>query len=133
MGKPYILVVDDDQNVAKLICEHLENQGYRVTYCTDAAQALLQAEGLRIGLLITDIVMPTFGTGIDVYKNLRNHPFLPKNLPIIFLTGLKADQARPLVPLSDPRVRLLHKPTSLQNLMQAIQELTGGNLKPAGS
>ena len=123
MAKPYILVVDDDAAVANLVCEHLERQGYRVTHCTDAVQAVLQAEGLKVGLLILDVMMPAFGSGIDAYKNIRNHPNLSKDLPVIFLTAMQPEQARRLVPLHDPKVRLLHKPIPLNKLLQTIQEL----------
>lgn len=127
--RPFILVVDDDPKVGPLLCEYLESQGYRVTYCMDAAQALIQAESMRVGLIITDIMMPTYGTGIDVYRKIRAHPHFPKNVPIIFLTGLKPQQAQSMVPKNDPHVRLLHKPTTLANLTKTIHELTQGRLK----
>lgn len=127
--KPFILVVDDDVNTASLICEHLEKQGYRVTHCHDAAQALIQAEGMPVGLVITDIVMPVYGSGLDAYVKIRKNPKFPQDLPIIFLTGLKAAEAERLIPKGDPRVRLLHKPTTMAKLLDAIRELTGETLK----
>ena len=125
MKKPYILVVDDDPNVGFMISEHLEKLGYRVTHCTDAVQAVLQAEGLKIGLLIVDMMMPYFGSGLDAYKNIRNNIYLPKDLPIIFLTAMQPEKARQLVPLQDPRVRLLYKPIPFAELTKTIEELSG--------
>lgn len=127
--KPCILVVDDDVNIAHLLCEHLEEQGFRVTYCNDAAQALIQADAVKVGLIIADIMMPVYGTGVDVYKRIRSHPRFPKNLPIIFLTGIQPEQAQRMVPLHDIYVRLMHKPTTLAKLMRTIEELTGDRLK----
>lgn len=131
MPQPFILVVDDDPNIATLVSEHLEKLGYKTTFCTDAAQAALQAEGLRVGLIIADIMMPGFGSGVDAYNAIRRNRNLRKDLPVIFLTGLKAESARKVVPLSDPRVRLLHKPTTLETLVATIRELTGDRLKAA--
>ena len=131
--QPFILVVDDDPNIATLVTESLENKGYRVTFCNDAAQAVIQAEGTKIGLLIMDIMMPGFGSGIDAYINLRKNRSLSKELPIIFLTGVKPEQAGRLIPKDDPRVRLLHKPTTMTKLQTAIRELTGDSLLPAKS
>jgi len=127
--KNRILVVDDDPNIASLVCEALENQGYEVTFCTDAAQAVIQAEGMRVGLLILDIMMPHFGSGLDAYRNLRKSPYLPKNLPVIFLTALKSGQTSKLIPKNDPYIRLLHKPTTVKSLIKTVTELTGDKLK----
>lgn len=129
--RPFILVVDDDPNIASLVTESLENKGYRVSFCTDAAQAVIQSEGMKIGLLILDIMMPAFGSGIDAYNNIRKNRNLSKELPIIFLTGLKPEQAGRMVPKNDPHVRLLHKPTTMTKLQAAIRELTGDRLLPA--
>lgn len=125
--KPAVIVVDDDYAIAEMLSDALERQGLRVTHCHDAAQAVIQSQGLRPALLISDIMMPTWGTGVDTYKRLRLHPRF-KNLPFIFLTGLKKDQAERLVPITDSKVRLLHKPVSLAVLMQAIRDLTGDRL-----
>jgi DNA-binding response OmpR family regulator len=128
--KPCILVVDDDQTIATLVCEHLEKQGFRVSYCTDAQQALIQAEGLKkVALMIVDVVMPAFGSGLDVYRMIRSSPHFPKDLPILFLTGLKSETVRHIVPKNDPKVRLMHKPTTVQKLMAAMQELLGDQWK----
>jgi len=73
--------------------------------------------------------MPGFGTGVDAYRKIRANPNRTEILPAIFLTGLTPDEAAKHVPKGDPHIRLLHKPTSLKNLMNAIVELTGEKLK----
>ena len=130
--KPFILVVDDDTNIASLVTEHLTREGYRVTYCMDAKQAVIQLEGMKVGLLITDIMMPIYGTGVDAYKRIRENPRF-KDLPVIFLTGLTPAEAQRVVPKGDPKVRLLHKPTSTAKLVGLIRELTGETLQDAGT
>lgn len=124
------MVVDDDVNIAAMLSDFLQRQGLRVTSCHDAAQAMIQAEALRPALVIADIMMPAWGSGVDAYRKMRAHPRL-KDTPVIFLTGLKAAQARPLIPPGDPKVRLLHKPVTLAELMQTIRDLTGDRLMPA--
>ena len=124
-----VLVVDDETAIAEMICETLEKQGVRATHCNDAAQALIQIEGLRPALVITDIMMPAWGSGIDAYKRLRSNKRF-KDLPVIFLTGMQVDQARRLVPVGDPLARLLHKPVKLAVLLQTIRDLTGDRLLP---
>ncbi len=127
--KPFILVVDDDPEVAPMLADSLEAQGYRVTYCMDAAQALVQLENMHVGLLIADIMMPGFGTGVDAYRKIRAKPNQKQVLPAIFLTGLTPVEAAKHVPKGDPYIRLLHKPASLAHLLKTIKELTGDKLK----
>jgi len=124
-GRTYILVVDDDQLIRDMMANKLEGAGYRVTCAEDAAQSVIQAEGMRLALIISDIEMPGFGTGVDALKKLRASSFVRKNLPIIFVTGMPPGEARKIVPRTDPYVRLLHKPVDWKLLRQYIKDLTG--------
>lgn len=117
----YVLVVDDDPNVLSLVTTRLDIAGYRVTTANDAWQEVLQAQALKVGLVITDIQMPGAGTGVDAFKRLRE---LSPNMPVIFMTGMPPEEAKALIP-PDPRVRLLSKPLDFALMRQAIKELTG--------
>ncbi len=120
MVEPYVLIVDDDKPILDLIAERLETAGYRVTTASDAWQALVQAGGLKLGLVITDIMLSGIGTGTDTFKRLRKA--YPK-LPVIFITSMPGPAARDKVP-NDPLVRLVLKPIKFDELRQAIKELT---------
>ena len=124
-GRTYILCVDDDQLIRDMMVSRLEGAGYRVTCAEDAAQSVIQAEGMRLSLIISDIEMPGFGTGVDALKKLRASNQVRKDLPVIFVTGMPPHEARKLVPKSDPYLRLLHKPVDWGLLRQYIKELTG--------
>jgi len=124
-GRTYILVVDDDQLIRDMMANKLESAGYRVTCAEDAAQSVIQAEGMRLALIISDIEMPGFGTGVDALKKLRSSSFVRNNLPVIFVTGMPPGEARKIVPKTDPYVRLLHKPVDWKLLRQYIKDLTG--------
>ena len=120
---PFVLVVDDDPLVLGLVVDRLEMAGYRVTSASDAWQEVIQTQGMRIGLIITDINMPGVGTGVDAFKKLRELPGT-KEVPVIFMTGMKLDEARAMIP-PDDRVRLLAKPIDFAELQKNIKELTG--------
>ncbi|MFC1679535.1 response regulator, partial [Elusimicrobiota bacterium] len=124
-GRTYILVVDDDALIRDMLVAKLESAGYRVTCAEDAAQSVIQAEGMRLSLIVSDIEMPGFGTGVDALKKLRSSTFVRKNLPVIFVTGMPPQEARKIVPKTDPYVRLLHKPVDWQLMQKYIHELTG--------
>ncbi len=117
----YVLVVDDDPAILALIVTRLETAGYNVTTAADAWQGVIQAHGLKIGLVITDIQMPGPGNGVDGYKQLRA---ASPQMPFIFMTGMKPEDAQALIP-PDPRARLLHKPLDFERMRAAIKELTG--------
>ncbi|MFA6318599.1 MAG: response regulator [Elusimicrobiota bacterium] len=120
----FVLVVDDDVTLAQVIVEYLESKGWKATFTSDAWQTVIQAEALRPLLIVCDIRLPAFGTGVDAYKNFRKSRTI-KDVPVIFITGLQPSEARPMVPTSDPKVRLLFKPLDMGQLEKAIVELIG--------
>ena len=121
MPESFVLVVDDDKLILDLVTMRLETAGYRVTTAADAWAEVVQAQGLKIGLVITDIQMPGLGNGVDAFKKLRA---ANAALPVVFMTGMRPEDARALIP-PDPRVRLIHKPINFEELRAAIKELTG--------
>ena len=118
-----VLVIDDDPAITGLLIEQLALLGYQATSAPDAFQALIQAEALRPKLIITDIMMPFWGSGIDVYKRFHEHDVL-KQVPLIFITAMDPLSTRKLIP-SDPRVRVVYKPLSIPMLEQAVRDLIG--------
>jgi CheY-like chemotaxis protein len=124
-GRNFILVVDDDPLIRDMLVAKLEGAGYRVTCAEDAAQSVIQAEGMRLSLIISDIEMPGFGTGVDALKKLRASSYIPKNLPVIFVTGMPPAEAQKIVPKSDPYIRLMHKPVDWKLLAKYMLDLSG--------
>jgi DNA-binding NtrC family response regulator len=118
----YVLVVDDDPTVQNMVVTRLELAGYNVTSASDAWQGVVQSQGLRVGLVITDIQMPGVGNGVDGYKQLRQ---LSPNMPVIFMSGMKPDEVAKILPQGDPRVRFVPKPIDFAQMRQAIKEITG--------
>lgn len=122
-NRDFILVVDDDPNVRELLVDYLKEGGYRVSSASDGLQAVINAEGMNLQLILSDIEMPGFGSGVEAFKNLRESPFVPKDLPVIFITGMPPEDAKKIVPLEDPAVRLMHKPIDFGLLNKYIDEL----------
>lgn len=119
-----ILVVDDDAALVQSILARLQKAGYRATAAFDRAEALIQADAVPPSLVLCDINMPFFGMGTEAYHDFRKSARL-KDIPVVFMTGMPLDEAKRLVPFSDPKIRLLKKPIDWIMLEQAIQELTG--------
>jgi CheY-like chemotaxis protein len=124
----WVVVVDDDPEMRSLVAFHLEQAGYRVTTCGDGWNAVVQTQGLKTGLLISDIQMPGGKGGGDAVRALRDSPNVSKQLPVIFMSSLEPDQAAKLVPI-DPYIRFVQKPIDWGKLQQAIKDLTGVDRK----
>lgn len=122
--RSFILVVDDDELIRDMIVSKLEGAGYRVTSATDAAESVIQAEGMKLSLIVSDIEMPGFGSGVDALKKLRASSMIPKNLPVVFVTGMPPKEAQKIVPKNDPYIRLMHKPVDWKLLETFIYDMT---------
>ncbi|WP_294284661.1 response regulator transcription factor [uncultured Chryseobacterium sp.] len=79
-----ILIIEDNARVSALLKRGLESQGYQIYISEDAEDALVLADRMEFGLIITDIMLPQMN-GIEFSKIIKQkHP----DLPIIMLTAL---------------------------------------------
>ncbi len=79
-----ILIIEDNARVSALLKRGLESQGYQIYISEDAEDALIMADRIAFGLIITDIMLPQMN-GIEFSKIIKQkHP----DLPIIMLTAL---------------------------------------------
>jgi CheY-like chemotaxis protein len=131
MPKKWVLVVDDDPSILVTIEAALEHAPeLSVTTASDALQAFIQARDLKPIAIITDIQMPGDGDGSTILKRLREDPRIPR-VPIIFMTGMKLEDARALLPASDPMLGLMPKPVDLDALRGYVWKLAGIPVPPA--
>ncbi len=79
---PRLLIVDDDRDLAGMLVEILELEGYAVGIATDGEAALQQVHELPPDLLILDVMLPGID-GFEVLKRLRRD----FDLPVIMLTA----------------------------------------------
>lgn len=80
----YILIADDDSNIAELIADSLEDEGYctRVVYDGDEVLKYVENDSGQIELILLDIMMP--GTdGHEVCRKIRQLV----TCPIIFVSA----------------------------------------------
>ncbi len=82
----HILVVDDDQEIRKLIQIYLENDGYICHMAKDGAQALELIKSQPIELMVLDVMMPKID-GLTVCQEVRKE----KNIPIIMVSAKTQD------------------------------------------
>ena len=80
--KPYILVVDDDPNIAKLEQLYLEKAGYEVKTVGRGDDAMTEFRKMPPDLMLLDVMMPGMD-GWQVLKAVRKS----SNIPIIMVTA----------------------------------------------
>ena len=78
-----ILIVDDDQAIAYLIADALEDEGFEIIICHDGNEALEKIEeSCEISLMILDIMMPKMD-GLELCRRVRDQ----LKAPIIFVSA----------------------------------------------
>lgn len=81
-----ILVIEDEYDNCKLICDILKSQGYRVLAAADGASGIQLALDYLPDLIISDINLPEVD-GYRVLAVLRQNP-ATLSIPFIFLSAL---------------------------------------------
>lgn len=79
------LVIEDDEDIRRNICDILEMEGYHSESAADGLLGLRQAQHLLPDLIICDIMMPGLD-GYGVLAELRRDP-MTAAIPFIFLSA----------------------------------------------
>ena len=87
-----ILVIDDDEIVARTIERALRSTELRVTVANSGVEGLKLARRRRPDLVILDIIMPGMD-GYAVCREMRADPLL-EEVPVLFLTARVKDEDR---------------------------------------
>jgi len=77
-----LLLVDDDQDILKILKDNLELDGYRVITSSSGKEALSLFEKEEIDLIVLDLMLPDMD-GIQVCRAVRTR----SHIPIIMLTA----------------------------------------------
>ncbi|HZO51848.1 MAG TPA: response regulator transcription factor [Bryobacteraceae bacterium] len=78
-----LLIVDDDEKLARLLHDYLEPLGYQVDLVHNGAAGLKQAQEGNYSAVILDVMMPGMN-GMDVLRELRK----TSQVPVLMLTAL---------------------------------------------
>ncbi|WP_170017435.1 response regulator transcription factor [Starkeya sp. ORNL1] len=114
-NSPHILVVDDDQEIRKLLGRYLQGQGFRVSLAEDGRSAESCLADGRIDFVVLDLMLPDV-SGLDLCRSLRAR----SRVPIILLTALKEDVDR-IIGLEVGADDYLGKPFNPRELVARIR------------
>src|SRR5688572_6776794 len=111
--KSRVLVVEDDDQLKRIITTNLEARGHEVRQASDATEALAALAGEHPDLLILDINLPD-RTGWDVLREAN----LPDDVRVLMLTAVPVSPRR----LAEFRpVAYLPKPFPLEALLRLAE------------
>lgn len=84
-----ILIVEDDEDTAEVVCTLLEDAGFKASSVESGEQALQKISKGVADLVLLDLNLPDI-SGLDVLRHVRSHSFLP----MIVLSGYGKDRDR---------------------------------------
>ncbi|MCZ8197142.1 MAG: response regulator transcription factor [Flavobacterium sp.] len=116
MSQFKILYAEDDETLAFLTKDNLEQNGYEVHHCSDGALCIEKFQKENFDICIFDIMMPKMD-GFELAEAIRK---VNSDIPIIFLSAktLKEDRIKGLRLGADD---YLVKPFSIEELVLKIE------------
>lgn len=118
-GRPLkVLIVEDENQVARLIELELSYEGYQVEIAKDGKEALEKVEKYSPDLIILDWVLPEID-GLEVARRIRSDG---NEVPVIMLTG-KDELSDKVVSLDSGADDYLTKPFATEELLARIRSV----------
>jgi DNA-binding response OmpR family regulator len=127
MAKEKILVVDDEEDMARALYVRLKANGYNVIFASDSVQAFATANQENPDLILLDIMIPG-GGGFVVAEQLKQSA-ATRRIPIIFLTGIPGGEERAYKLGASGYIM---KPYQPEELMKAIHNALEISRKESG-
>src|SRR6185436_5306949 len=113
-GFKTILVVEDQDNVRRIVVRFLQSEGHRIIETASPSDALrLMSEGAAIDLLVTDVVMPVM-SGKELSRRLRERW---PTLRTVYMSGFSNEHLETV-----PDALFVPKPFNRAALVNKVRE-----------
>ncbi|MBT4045073.1 MAG: PAS domain S-box protein [Rhodospirillaceae bacterium] len=122
-GEGVILLVEDDADVREALAALLADQNFQIIEAEDASKALAAvADGQKIDLLFTDVVMPGGMNGLYLAQALRTSQ---PDVKVIYTTGYTDEILAEAGRLEENAI-VLRKPYNRAELIAAVAQVLPG-------
>ena len=125
-GTDYLLIVEDDPDILKLLETALTYKGYRVMTAQNGSEALDTIRGKHPALVIADIMMPKLD-GFGLVHRMRINPET-REIPVVFITATYVAPEDVEFALNLGGTQFFQKPIDLPGFLDTIAELLAEGL-----
>lgn len=120
-GTDYLLIVEDDPDILKLLDATLTFKGYRVLTARNGREGLEAIQRKRPAIVIADIMMPRLD-GFGLVHRMRINP-QTRDIPVVFITATYIAREDREFALNIGATHFLQKPIELEKFLAMIAEL----------
>ncbi len=130
----HILLIDDDERLARMVGEYLRQSSYIVTHAPTAAEGINRLGCNTVGsntvdLIVLDLMLPDMD-GLEVCRRIRALTGDAKRTPVLMLTA-KGDPMDRILGLEMGADDYLPKPFEPRELLARIRAILRRSSKPA--
>lgn len=120
-SQAYVLIVEDDPDILRLLNTTLTFNGYRVATARNGYEGLEAVEKERPALVIADIMMPKLD-GFGLVNRLRLNP-KTREIPVVVITATYVAPEDKEFAQNIGATRFIQKPIELEDFLEVIREL----------
>jgi DNA-binding response OmpR family regulator len=116
-----VVIVEDQQAIAELLCDVLQDAGFAPAWAASAHDAASMAKELEADVVLLDVMMPE-RSGWSVLEELRAAPETHKT-PVVIISAVYDRAGLHPIPAGGP-IRFAAKPFDIADLVHTVSELT---------
>ncbi len=118
-----ILIVEDEVSLRNALRDKFIRKGFKILLAKDGEAGLIIAVQEQPDLILLDIIMPKMN-GMIMLKKLRQGNKWSKNVPVVLLSNLGADDEKMMKEISEDKLAfyLVKSDWSLDGLVIKIRE-----------
>lgn len=117
----YLLIVEDDADILKLLDTTLTFKGYRVVTARNGREGLDAIQKERPATVIADIMMPKLD-GFGLVHRMRINPET-RDIPVVFITATYVAPEDREFALNIGATRFIQKPVDLEKFLAIVAEV----------
>ncbi len=127
MATPGVLIVEDEQPLARVLAYAFNNEGYRVELASDGIECMNKIATFVPDVVVMDIMMPKLD-GIETMKLLRQNQ-LQRDLVIVALSARSSRSDRETALAAGANI-FMKKPFAIARLMESVEQLLASERSP---
>lgn len=86
-NKTRVLIVDDNEEVRKLILLILRSEGYELLEAFDGQSAIQQIQRHRPDLILLDVMMPGYPNGMELLRIVKKNKLMSTRIVMVSAKG----------------------------------------------